>query len=216
LGSSRSRRSRRALQRSLALAATTCALVGVAAVPTVAMADDPGADSGAATSEVVLKKGDRGPAVKAVQRKLSLTADGKFGAGTARAVKQFQKRSGITADGIVGPATRQALKLRPFSARSVQRGKKKKTTAKAPSGSVPAVLEQIAQCESGGDPTAVSKDGRYYGKYQFSKSTWAAQGGQGDNPAEAPESEQDRVATKLYKASGTASWPTCGSSAGSD
>jgi peptidoglycan hydrolase-like protein with peptidoglycan-binding domain len=214
LGSSRSRRSRRALQRSLALAATTCALVGVAAVPSVAMADNPSADSGAASSEVILKKGDRGSAVKSVQRKLGLSADGKFGAGTQRAVKRFQKRSHITADGIVGPATRQALKLRPFSARSVQRGKKK--TTKTPSVSVPAVLQQIAQCESGGDPTAVSKDGRYYGKYQFSKSTWKAQGGQGDNPAEAPESEQDRVAIKLYKASGTSSWPTCGASAGGD
>jgi peptidoglycan hydrolase-like protein with peptidoglycan-binding domain len=211
LGSSRSRRSRRALQRLLALAATTCALAGVAAVPSVAMADNP-ADSGAASSEIILKKGDRGPAVKAVQRKLGLKADGKFGAGTQRAVKRFQKRSDITADGIVGPATRQALKLRPFSARSVRRGRKK--SPQAPSGSVPAVLEQIAQCESGGDPTAVSKDGRYYGKYQFSKSTWKAQGGQGDNPAEAPESEQDRVALKLYKASGTASWPTCGAGAG--
>jgi peptidoglycan hydrolase-like protein with peptidoglycan-binding domain len=175
------------------------------------MADNPSADSGAASSEVILKKGDRGPAVKSVQRKLGLTADGKFGAGTQRAVKRFQKRSRITADGVVGPATRQALKLRPFSARSVQRGKK--NTTRAPAGKVPAVLQRIAQCESGGDPTVVSKDGRYYGKYQFSKSTWKAQGGQGDNPAEAPESEQDRVAIKLYKASGTASWPTCGAGA---
>jgi peptidoglycan hydrolase-like protein with peptidoglycan-binding domain len=190
---------------------TACALLGVAVAPGVAMADNPSADSGAASSEVILKKGDRGPAVKSVQRKLGLTADGKFGAGTQRAVKRFQKRSRITADGVVGPATRQALKLRPFSARSVQRGKK--NTTRAPAGKVPAVLQRIAQCESGGDPTVVSKDGRYYGKYQFSKSTWKAQGGQGDNPAEAPESEQDRVAIKLYKASGTASWPTCGAGA---
>jgi peptidoglycan hydrolase-like protein with peptidoglycan-binding domain len=195
----------------LALAVTTCALTGVVALPGVAMADNPSADSGAMSSEVILKKGDRGPAVKSVQRKLGLLADGRFGAGTQRAVKRFQKRSHITADGVVGPATRQALKLRPFSARSVLRGKKKTAP---PSGNVPAVLQQIAQCESGGDPTAVSKDGRYYGKYQFSKATWKAQGGQGENPAEAPESEQDRVAVKLYKASGTASWPTCGAGAG--
>jgi len=175
----------------------------------VAFADDPTADSGAMSSEIILKKGDRGPAVKAVQRKLGVTADGRFGPGTQRAVKRFQKRSKISTDGVVGPATRRALKLRPFSSSSVRRGKPKS----AP-GSTPAVLQRIAQCESGGDPTVVSRNGQYFGKYQFSKSTWKAQGGQGANPAEASEAEQDRVALKLYKAQGTDPWPTCGDSAG--
>ena len=197
---------RRRAVRALFCAALCTLMVGGVGTAT-ALADNPSADSGAMTSEIVLKRGDRGSAVSSVQRALGLTADGKFGAGTEKAVKRFQKRNRITADGIVGPATRRALKLRPFTSRSVKRKKATKT----PSGNVPAVLEQIAQCESGGDPAAVSKNGKYFGKYQFSKATWAAQGGAGDNPAEAPEAEQDRVATKLYKAEGLDPWPSCGS-----
>ena len=68
--------------------------------------------SSAASAEVVLEKGDRGPAVAKVQRKLHVTADGVFGPGTVRAVKRFQRRRGLTADGIVGPGTWAALGVR--------------------------------------------------------------------------------------------------------
>jgi hypothetical protein len=70
-------------------------------------------------------------------------------------------------------------------------------------------LESIASCESGGDPRSVSSDGTYRGKYQFSYSTWASVGGQGD-PARAGELEQDRRAAMLYQRSGSAPWPVCG------
>lgn len=70
-------------------------------------------------------------------------------------------------------------------------------------------LEAIASCESGGDPTAVSPDGSYRGKYQFSVDTWQAVGGSGD-PAAAPEAEQDRLAQVLYEQSGPGQWPVCG------
>jgi hypothetical protein len=70
-------------------------------------------------------------------------------------------------------------------------------------------LEAIAACESGGDPTAVSADGTYRGKYQFSYETWASVGGSGD-PAAAPESEQDMRAQMLLDQSGTSPWPVCG------
>lgn len=72
-----------------------------------------------------------------------------------------------------------------------------------------ATLQSIAACESGGDPTAVSPDGRYRGKYQFTYSTWGAMGGSGD-PAAAPESEQDMRAARLLAEQGTGPWPTCG------
>ena len=192
---------------ALALIALLCATGLVAA--SAASADTAGS-TGAMSTEIVLKKGDRGKAVAAVQRKLGLKADGNFGAGTASAVKRFQKRQGLDADGIVGPATRRAMSLPAFKSSAVTRkgAKKKKRTG---STKVPAVLAQIAECESGGDITAVSSNGRYFGKYQFSKSTWKANGGQGTNPAEASEAEQDRVATKLYKAEGLDPWPSCGS-----
>ncbi len=74
---------------------------------------------------------------------------------------------------------------------------------------VPAHLEAIAACESGGDPRAVSADGTYRGKYQFSHATWAAVGGSGD-PAAASEAEQDMRAALLYARAGAGQWPVCG------
>jgi hypothetical protein len=73
---------------------------------------------------------------------------------------------------------------------------------------LPLVLRRIAQCESGGNPRAISPGGQYRGKYQFSRSTWQNLGGTGD-PAAAPEWLQDRMALKLYRRAGTAPWPNC-------
>jgi hypothetical protein len=90
-------------------------------------------------------------------------------------------------------------------------------SAQEPAGGVPtpesvgvssATLITIASCESGGDPTAVSADGAYRGKYQFDYGTWAAVGGAGD-PAAAPEAEQDYRAALLYARAGSSPWPNC-------
>ena len=70
-------------------------------------------------------------------------------------------------------------------------------------------LDAIGACESGGDPTAVSSDGSYRGKYQFDYGTWESVGGSGD-PAAAPEAEQDYRAALLYAQSGSSPWPVCG------
>jgi hypothetical protein len=175
------------------------ALLGAVAVPALA---DPGTSaSGGATaaSEVIVKRGDRGTAVRAIQRQLGITADGIFGPMTERAVKSFQRRHNLVPDGIVGPLTRAALGLRPFSARSVRR---------TSSVRLPLVLRRIAECESGGNPRAVSPGGTYRGKYQFSRETWRNLGGTGD-PAAAPEWLQDRLALKLYRQAGTSPWPNC-------
>jgi hypothetical protein len=80
--------------------------------------------------------------------------------------------------------------------------------ASAPSAASPQ-LQAIAQCESGGDPTAIGGGGAYRGKYQFDYSTWASVGGSGD-PAAAPEAEQDKRAAILLAQSGTSPWPVCG------
>lgn len=74
---------------------------------------------------------------------------------------------------------------------------------------VPPQLAAIAQCESHGDPRAISANGTYRGKYQFSFSTWASVGGKGD-PAQASEAEQDRRAAILYRTGGPGHWPVCG------
>ena len=174
----------------------------IAAVPAFA---DPGvtASGGAsAASEVVVKRGDRGAAVRRIQEELGITADGVFGPQTERAVKRFQRSHDLVADGIVGPLTRGAMGLRPFSSRSLRRTSTRSVL-------VPAILRQIAECESGGNPRAISPGGLYRGKYQFSRDTWRNLGGSGD-PADAPEWLQDRLALKLYRLRGIAPWPNCG------
>ena len=181
--------------------------------PAAARADEADVSAGAARAEVILRKGDRGRAVAAVQRKLRLQADGIFGPRTDRAVKRFQRRKRLVADGIVGPKTRAALRLNPFSVRSVSHPREKRRRRGTAGGGVsdlPGALVRIAACESGGDPTAVSPSGRYRGKYQFMRSTWKEWGGRGSDPAEASEPHQDRVALRLYRARGTAPWPNCG------
>ena len=93
--------------------------------------------------------------------------------------------------------------------RAELRRKRRELFATLPGGVSRATLEAIAACESGGDPTIVSADGSYRGKYQFSFETWASVGGSGD-PAAASESEQDYRAALLYASSGSSPWPVCG------
>jgi hypothetical protein len=54
---------------------------------------------------MLLRLNDRGDAVKELQLKLGLVADGQYGPKTEAAVIAFQKKSGLTADGIAGPTT---------------------------------------------------------------------------------------------------------------
>ena len=181
-----------------ALAAGAPALdVGIAAAGDATSSS--GGVSAEKTREIVLRRGDRGPAVKRVQRRLRHDVDGAFGRSTERAVKRFQRRKGLEPDGKVGPATARAATA------PLQPGERPPT----PEGQLPRVLRLIAKCESGGDPTAVSRDGRYRGKYQFTRSTWRGLGGRGD-PAEAPEREQDKRALKLYRREGVKPWGACG------
>jgi hypothetical protein len=69
-------------------------------------------------------------------------------------------------------------------------------------------LEAIAACESGGNPATNTGNG-FYGKYQFTLSTWASVGGTG-NPAAASEAEQNKRAAILYAREGASPWPVCG------
>ena len=62
----------------------------------------------------VLRLGDEGPEVEALQTELTAVgcacdADGIFGAGTEQAVINFQNAFSLDADGVVGHATRAAL-----------------------------------------------------------------------------------------------------------
>ena len=162
-----------------------------------------------------LSYGSTGSAVTKLQRKLHVRATGYYGNQTRAAVKRFQKRHGLKADGIAGPATLRALGVSARGASYSTGGASPESTStssrNSSSGSsvkLPATLKRIAQCESGGNPRAISSSGRYRGKFQFDMATWKAIGGKGD-PAAAPESVQDRLALKLYRKRGTAPWPNC-------
>jgi hypothetical protein len=186
---SRSRRFEAARRLRRLRGRRSLAAVALASLTLAAGAAAAGQSSGA---KVVRSSGST---VTALQRALGIPADGIYGPQTRRAVRRFQRAHGLTVDGIAGPQTLRALGLtaRGASAR----------------GEAATVLERIAQCESGGDPTAVSSDRRYFGKYQFSRATWRAVGGSG-NPGRASEAEQDRRALILYQKEGTAPWPVCG------
>jgi hypothetical protein len=99
-------------------------------------------------------------------------------------------------------AARRARKRR-------EQRERREAFATLPGGVSQGTLDAIGACESGGDPTAVSSDGTYRGKYQFDYGTWAGVGGSGD-PAAAPEGEQDRRAALLYARAGASPWPVCG------
>ncbi|PRZ41921.1 uncharacterized protein YabE (DUF348 family) [Antricoccus suffuscus] len=66
----------------------------------------------------------------------------------------------------------------------------------------------LAQCESSGNPKAVSPAG-YMGLYQFDQRTWNANGGSG-SPLDASAAQQTAIAQNLYNARGISPWPSCG------
>jgi len=151
-------------------------------------------------STMLLHRGSHGSTIAAVQRALGITADGVYGAATRRAVMEFQREHGLIVDGIVGPQTLGALGLSSAGSGDATPG--------TSTGDTSSELQKIAQCESSGNPGAISPDGTYRGKYQFSRETWRELGGSGD-PASAPESVQDAMAAKLLASQGPSAWPNC-------
>ncbi|MFJ6721072.1 ubiquitin-like domain-containing protein [Streptomyces sp. NPDC091259] len=69
--------------------------------------------------------------------------------------------------------------------------------------------DALAQCESGGRPSATDASGTYGGLYQFDVTTWQSLGGSG-RPQDAPGPEQTYRAKKLYVQRGATPWPHCG------
>ena len=64
----------------------------------------------------LVKAGQKGPRVKALQQRLllhrgaDLAADGDFGPGTTAALTAFQEANGLDADGVFRPATEKAVR----------------------------------------------------------------------------------------------------------
>jgi peptidoglycan hydrolase-like protein with peptidoglycan-binding domain len=194
---SQARRRRRSLRgrTTAVLAVVTCAAgAGGAFAQDAATPSAPAA----ATS---LAPGAQGAAVRALQQKLGVDADGSYGPMTRAAVKRFQRSNGLDADGVAGPATLAALGLAATATATA-------TASGDATSRAASRLAAIAQCESGGDPQAVSASGKYRGKYQFDRATWRALGGTGD-PIDASEAEQDSRAGQLLAARGSTPWPNC-------
>jgi len=198
LRASRTRRAASALRRRRVFRSRGSALVAIAGLLL--------ASGGAVAAQQGGKRaGLSGDTITAVQRALGVPGDGVVGPVTRGAVKRYQRKHGLIVDGVIGPQTLAALGI-------ARKAATKAVAAAAGGGAAAAagnpVLQRIAACESGGDPTAVSADGRYRGKYQFSRATWRYMGGTGD-PARASEAEQDRRAAKLLARAGTSPWPNC-------
>jgi peptidoglycan hydrolase-like protein with peptidoglycan-binding domain len=182
------------------VAALILALAACFAVATPASAQSGSAGGTTAASQPVKAKK---VTTKQIQKALGIKADGVMGPKTRRALKRFQKAHGLKADGVAGPATLEALGLG-----GTPKNKSLDSATPVNPDAVAAVLAKLAECESGGDPTAVSPSGQYRGKYQFSQATWESLGGTGD-PAEADENVQDVFAAALYAQRGLAPWPAC-------
>jgi hypothetical protein len=115
----------------------------------------------------------------------------------------------LAVTGVLAPTAGSALAAQDSSTGGTSpTPTKSKTSSKRKRVKLPKILKKIAICESGGNPRAVSRSGRYRGKYQFDMDTWRSVGGHGD-PIDASEYQQDKRALKLYKKRGTAPWPHC-------
>lgn len=64
------------------------------------------------TTSPTLRLGSKGAWVKALQKKLKVTADGFYGLKTMAAVKTAQKANGLKVDGIAGPVTLKKLGIK--------------------------------------------------------------------------------------------------------
>lgn len=87
------------------------ALVGVTLAVPATEAVTAGTAQAAPVTDSVLKRGDSGSRVAALQRALGITADGEFGNATHKAVRAFQRSHGLAIDGVVGSLTASKLGL---------------------------------------------------------------------------------------------------------
>lgn len=93
---------------------------------------------------------------------------------------------------------------------AMREASRSRTAAPSPTGTLH--WDRLAQCESSGNPRAVSPSGRYRGMYQADADFWRTYGGlrYAPRPDLATAAEQTIVAQRGYAARGATPWPTCG------
>ena len=139
--------------RLLPILLSTVAVGGFAAPAVVAVPT-----AGAAT----IKQGSKGKAVKALQRKLRIKADGSWGPATTRALKRFQRRNGLTATGKLDTQTKQKLGLATGGSPS---------RASKGVAATPEVIEQVQTA------LGITPDGEWGPKSSTALKAWETQNG---------------------------------------
>ncbi|WP_051062367.1 transglycosylase family protein [Ilumatobacter nonamiensis] len=133
---------------------------------------------------------ERSPRVEALQEALGVSADGWYGAATARAHRDAVEFAELPADNLPEPVL--------------------------PPGPSAEAWAALRDCEAGGDYTITNPSGTYRGAYQFNRSTWDSVAGRhapdlvGTDPAAAAPADQDAMALALWHERGSAPWPHCG------
>jgi LysM repeat protein len=110
------------------------------------------------------------------------------------------------------PRTKVVTKKKVVTKQTVRKPRTNRSAERpSSSGSVSmsAAWRKVANCESSGNPRAVSPNGKYLGLFQFDMQTWRSVGGSG-SPAKASAAEQLLRAKKLYAQRGNSPWPVCG------
>jgi peptidoglycan hydrolase-like protein with peptidoglycan-binding domain len=201
--SRRSPRARKSSRRARAGITAAAAGAGILVAAAPAAAEAPALNG-------LLNQGSKGASVARLQRALHIRDTGRFDRTTRHAVLAFQRKDKLIVDGIVGPQTWDALfHITPPPATTTTTT----TTTSSSTGTASAststggytIPSGIVQCESGGDYSAVNSSSGAGGAYQIMPSTWAAYGGQG-LPQDAPKSEQDAIAAKIYASQGSSAW----------
>jgi hypothetical protein len=195
-----------ALRRIVVYALFGCVLAAVGVSPAAASFDSPHARVGQPAHVMNKKQRKLCREAKPVRRSV-IKKYGKQEPGRDICVQGNRDGSTPSVPKLSGYLAVLHRKLTPPVAKSTS-AQPSSAGAAGSGGVASSTLEAIAQCESGGNPTTDTGNG-FYGKYQFTLSTWQSVGGTG-NPAQASEAEQDRRAAALYAQSGPAPWPVCG------
>ena len=120
-------------------------------------------------------RGRRGPAARRPCSPPGAACPRSSGRSASRPTASTARRRAAPC-GVPAPPTAWPSTASPARRRSARSACPRAAARPARSGSsASAVLERIAQCESGGDPTTDTGNG-YYGKYQFSRRHVAAVG----------------------------------------
>lgn len=155
-------------------------------------------------AEVVQKHGERAPGRNIVRDGVRT----KHGAREARRAEIAEsidtlKRMLAPPPVVVAPTSTSAPTTSELQSGASAGVSSSTTPASTGGGSSNAMVDP--SCESGGNPQVVDPSGTYWGKYQFDRGTWAANGGNPSTYGSASEAEQDQVASRVtYDA-----WPNC-------